>query len=74
MFVARPVVLYVRDAHPITAVHLQDVRRGGIPASYSQFGHRTPGAPTRSYSRQITNLGYYWAPNDYFDLTCQLTG
>ena len=37
-----------------------------------QFGFNDLVRPNRSYNRQITNIGYYWAPNDYLDLTARL--
>jgi len=74
MFVARPVVLYVRDVPILWLPFIfQDVRPGrhsGI--LIPQFGLNDLVRPTRNYNRQITNLGYYWAPNDYFDLTGRL--
>ncbi|HYF39390.1 MAG TPA: putative LPS assembly protein LptD, partial [Gemmatimonadales bacterium] len=74
VLVARPVVLYVRDV-PIMWLPFifQDMRPGrhsGI--LIPQFGFNDLVRPNRSYNRQITNLGYYWAPNDYIDLTGRL--
>ncbi|HEX6434649.1 MAG TPA: twin-arginine translocase subunit TatC, partial [Gemmatimonadales bacterium] len=74
VLVARPVVLYVRDV-PIMWLPFifQDMRPGrhsGI--LIPQFGFNDLVRPSRSYNRQITNLGYYWAPNDYIDLTGRL--
>jgi hypothetical protein len=37
-----------------------------------QFGINDLIRPTRGYNRQVTNLGYYWAPNDYLDFTGRL--
>ena len=37
-----------------------------------QFGFNDLVRPNRSYNRQISNIGYYWAPNDYLDLTGRL--
>ena len=51
----------------------QDVRPGrhsGILVP--QFGLNDLVRPTRTYNRQITNIGYYWAPNDYIDVTARL--
>ena len=74
MLVARPVVLYVRDVPILWLPFIfQDVRpgrRSGI--LIPQFGLNDLVRPTRTYNRQITNVGYYWAPNDYFDLTGRL--
>ncbi len=69
VMVARPAVLYVRDV-PILWLPfiLQDVRPGRrsgllVPG----FGPNDLVRPNRSYSRHFTNLGYYWAINDYLD-------
>lgn len=71
VIVARPAVLYVRDVPVAWLPFLfQDTRlgrRSGI--LIPQFGFNDIVRPTRTYNRQVTNLGYYWAPNDYFDLT-----
>jgi Tat protein translocase TatC len=69
--VARPAVLYVRDVPvawlPFLFQDTRPGRRSGI--LIPQFGFNDIVRPTRTYNRQVTNLGYYWAPNDYFDLT-----
>ena len=74
VLVARPVVLYVRDVPILWLPFIfQDVRPGrhsGILVP--QFGINDLVRPTRNYNRQITNIGYYWAPNDYLDLTGRL--
>ena len=74
VLVARPVVLYVRDVPILWLPFIfQDVRPGrhsGILVP--QFGINDLVRPTRTYNRQITNIGYYWAPNDYLDLTGRL--
>src|SRR5215212_4499042 len=74
VLVARPVVLYVRDVPVLWLPFLfQDMRPGrhsGI--LIPQFGFNDLVRPDRSYNRQITNLGYYWAPNEYIDLTGRL--
>lgn len=74
VLVARPVVLYVRDVPILWLPFIfQDVRPGrhsGILVP--QFGLNDLVRPTRTYNRQITNVGYYWAPNDYIDLTARL--
>jgi sec-independent protein translocase protein TatC len=74
VMVARPVVLYVRDVPILWLPFIfQDMRPGrhsGI--LIPQFGINDLVRPNRSYNRQITNLGYYWAPNDYIDLTARL--
>jgi Tat protein translocase TatC len=74
VLVARPVVLYVRDVPILWLPFIfQDMRPGrhsGI--LIPQFGFNDLVRPNRSYNRQITNLGYYWAPNEYIDLTARL--
>ncbi|HEX6433067.1 MAG TPA: twin-arginine translocase subunit TatC, partial [Gemmatimonadales bacterium] len=74
VLVARPVVLYVRDVPILWLPFIfQDMRPGrhsGILVP--QFGFNDLVRPSRSYNRQITNIGYYWAPNDYIDLTARL--
>ena len=37
-----------------------------------QFGINDLIRPSGGYNRQVTNIGYYWAPNDYIDLTARL--
>jgi Tat protein translocase TatC len=74
VLVARPVVLYVRDVPILWLPFIfQDMRPGrhsGI--LIPQFGFNDLVRPNRSYNRQISNIGYYWAPNDYIDLTARL--
>jgi sec-independent protein translocase protein TatC len=74
VLVARPVVLYVRDVPILWLPFIfQDMRPGrhsGI--LIPQFGFNDLVRPNRSYNRQISNIGYYWAPNDYVDLTARL--
>lgn len=69
--VARPAVLYVRDVPiawlPFLFQDTKPGRRSGI--LIPQFGFNDIVRPTRGYNRQITNLGVYWAPSDYFDAT-----
>lgn len=69
--VARPAVLYIRDVPVVWMPFLfQDTKRGrrsGILVP--NFGFNDIVRPTRSYNRQVTNVGYYWAPNDYIDVT-----
>lgn len=72
--VARPAVLYIRDVPvawlPFLFQDTKPGRRSGI--LIPQFGFNDIVRPTRGYNRQITNLGYYWAPNDYLDATFRL--
>jgi sec-independent protein translocase protein TatC len=74
VLVARPVTLYVRDVPILWLPFIfQDMRPGrhsGI--LIPQFGINDLVRPTRDYNRQVTNLGYYWAPNDYLDFTGRL--
>jgi Tat protein translocase TatC len=74
VLVARPVVLYVRDVPilwlPFIFQDIRPGRRSGILVP--QFGLNDLVRPTRTYNRQITNVGYYWAPNDYLDFTARL--
>lgn len=74
VLVARPVVLYLRDVPllwlPFIFQDMRPGRRSGILVP--QFGLNDIVRPSRSYNRQITNIGYYWAPNDYIDLTARL--
>ncbi|MEO8088931.1 MAG: twin-arginine translocase subunit TatC [Gemmatimonadales bacterium] len=74
VLVARPVVLYIRDVPILWLPFIfQDMRPGrhsGILVP--QFGFNDLVRPNRSYNRQVTNIGYYWAPNDYIDLTGRL--
>ena len=71
VLVARPVVLYIQDVPVLWLPFIfQDLRPGRhsgllIP----QFGFSDIIRPSPSYSRQITNVGYYWATNDYMDIT-----
>src|SRR5690606_9284767 len=69
--VARPAVLYVRDVPiawlPFLFQDTKPGRRSGI--LIPQFGFNDIVRPTRGYNRPVTNVGYYWAPNDYIDAT-----
>jgi sec-independent protein translocase protein TatC len=71
VIVARPVVLYIRDIPVLWLPFIfQDTRPGrhsGILVP--KFGLNDIVRTSRSYNRQITNIGYYWAVNDYLDLT-----
>ena len=69
LLVARPAVLYVRDVPvawiPFIFQETKPGRRSGILVP--QFGFNDIVRPDPGYNRQVTNAGYYWAPNDYFD-------
>lgn len=74
VMVARPAVLYIRDVPvawiPFIFQDTKQGRRSGI--LIPQFGFNDIVRPTRGYNRQVTNIGFYWAPNDYFDAQLQL--
>ena len=67
--IARPAVLYVRDVPimwlPFIFSDIRGGRRSGI--LFPRFGLNDIVRPTRSYSRHITDFGYYWVVNDYVD-------
>lgn len=71
VMVARPAVLFVRDVPILWLPFIfQDARPGrhsGI--LIPRFGLSDIVRPTPNFSRSIANVGYYWAPNDYLDLT-----
>lgn len=71
VIVARPAVLYVRDVPvvwmPFIFQDTKEGRRSGI--LIPKFGFNDIVRPTRDFNRSISNLGYYWAPNDYLDVT-----
>ena len=74
VMVARPAVLYVRDVPilwlPFVFQDARTGRRSGI--LIPRFGLNDIVRQNPGYNRQITNVGYYWAPNDYFDVTAKL--
>jgi Tat protein translocase TatC len=74
VIVARPAVLYVRDVPILWVPFLfQDTktgRRSGI--LIPQFGFNDIVRNQRGYNRQISNIGFYWAPNDYLDAQVQM--
>ena len=67
--VARPAVLYVRDVPvfwlPFIFQDIRGGRRSGI--LFPRFGLNDIVRPTRTYSRHITDFGYYFAVNNYVD-------
>ena len=71
VLVARPAVLYVRDVPmlwlPFIFQDARPGRRSGILVP--QFGINDIIRFNKGYERQVTNVGYYWAPSDYFDAT-----
>ena len=69
LMVARPAVLYVADVPVLWLPFIfQDMRHGRhsglIPP---QFGLNDIVRNSPTYHRHISNLGYYWAINDYAD-------
>ena len=73
VMVARPTVLYVRD---VPVMWLPFVFQDGRPDRHSgilipRIGINDVVRSSSTYNRQITNLGYYWATSDYFDLTAR---
>lgn len=73
IIVARPAVLYIRDV-PVAWLPFifQDTKSGRASGILiPRFGFNDIVRPTRTYNRQLTNLGYYWAPNDYIDVTAR---
>jgi hypothetical protein len=73
-FVARPIVLYIRDVPilwlPFIYQDIRPGRRSGV--LIPQFGIADIVRFSSSYQRQITNIGYYWATNDYLDVTARV--
>jgi len=74
IMIARPAVLYVRD---VPVLWLPFVWADGRPGRHSgilipRFGLNDIVRPNGGYDRQITNVGYYWAANDYLDFTARL--
>ncbi len=74
VLVARPAVLYISDVPvlwlPFVFQDTRPGRRSGILVP--QFGLNDLVRTSGGYSRQVTNVGYYWAPNDYLDVTGRL--
>ncbi|MCZ6917594.1 MAG: putative LPS assembly protein LptD [Gemmatimonadetes bacterium] len=74
IMVARPVILYVRDVPvmwlPFIFQDMREGRRSGILVP--RFGINDIVRPNEGYRRHITNIGYYFAINDYLDLQASL--
>ena len=70
MMVARPAVLYVRDVPvlwlPFIFQDMRPGRRSGILVP--RFGINDLVRPNAGYRRQISNVGFYVALNDYVDV------
>ncbi len=68
--VARPAVLYVRDVPimwlPFIFQDIRGGRRSGL--LFPRFGLNDLVRQTRSYRRHFSDLGYYFAVNDYLDV------
>lgn len=73
IMVARPAVLYVRDVPvlwlPFVFQDGREGRRSGILVP--RFGINDIVRQNPGYDRHITNIGYYWAPNDYLDVAAK---
>jgi len=65
--VAKPVVFYLRNvpilALPFYVFPIKPGRHSGFLFPQVEFGFNT------TTGRFVRNFGYYWAPNDYFDVT-----
>ncbi len=70
VMVARPAVLYVKDIPvmwlPFIFQDIRPGRRSGVLRP--QFGLNDIVRTSRSYQRHFSDLGYYFAFNNYFDL------
>ncbi len=71
MAVARPVYFRIRERRllwiPFFVFSLREDRQSGILTP--SFGQRTPRFGARQSEWELRNLGYYLAPNDYWDLS-----
>lgn len=74
LLVARPAVLYIEDVPvmwlPFIVQDMRRFRRSGIIPP--RFGLSDIVRTSPTYSRQIDNLGYYFALSDYMDATVSL--
>lgn len=65
--VARPIIFYIRKVPvfglPFYIFSIKKGRHSGILMPDFEFGF------SQSRGRFMRNVGYYWAPNDYFDAT-----
>jgi Tat protein translocase TatC len=70
ILIARPTTLYVRDVPvlwlPFIFQDMRPGRRSGFLAP--RFGINDLVRPNAGYARHVTNVGYYLALSDYFDL------
>ena len=74
IMVARPVILYVRDVPvmwlPFMFQDMRQGRRSGLLTP--RFGINDIVRPNEGYRRHISNIGYYFALNDYTDVQASL--
>jgi hypothetical protein len=67
--VARPAVMYIRDIpvmwFPFVFQDIRSGRRSGVLPP--RFGISDIVRNSPNYRRHVENVGYYWAPSDYFD-------
>ena len=74
VMVARPAILYVRDVPvmwlPFIWQDMREGRRSGILVP--RFGVNDIVRANSGYSRHISNIGYFFAVNDYLDLKLSL--
>jgi Tat protein translocase TatC len=69
ILVARPAVLYVQDVPVLWLPFIfQDMRQGRRSGMLvPRFGINDIVRPNAGYGRHVTNIGYYFAINDYLD-------
>jgi hypothetical protein len=74
VIVARPAVLYVRDVPVLWLPFIfQDVRPGRRSGMLvPRFGFNDLVRPNEGYRRHVSNIGYYFAINDYFDFQASI--
>lgn len=74
IMVARPAILYVRDVPvlwlPFIFQDMRPGRRSGLLVP--RFGINDIVRPNTGYQRHVTNIGYYFALSDYFDVQASL--
>jgi Tat protein translocase TatC len=74
MLVARPATLYVRDVPvlwlPFIFQDMRPGRRSGFLVP--RFGINDIVRPNTGYARHVTNIGYYFALSDYFDVQASM--
>ncbi len=74
ILVARPAILYVQDVPvlwlPFIFQDMRPGRRSGI--LIPRFGINDLVRPNAGYRRHVSNVGYYFAINDYVDLQASL--